>query len=496
MGVMRFIVHPPASDPAWDGGSEAFVRGIDGRVFPTTVDFEDGQMCCRRSLSDSGTVSLPWPVSGFGTPVLTTTSLRERTEPYLLSLELARGILSQVRDQWAAWEMARMVVPDTFKDIQREAFRAFARASSSQNDAEAASKLAQQSIELASQASEILADTYVVQRMMSIRKSTRHAPSLLGCTLDKSALDTVGASSFLSCFNTASVPIHWLDIEPTEGNYNWDPVDQLVDFCSEHRLIARGGPLIDLADHGLPTWLAPWKDDFFNLPSFVCDFVETAINKYTGLIRIWEVSTAGNIGAALGLSEEHRLAMVAKTLETAIRTDSDSQFFIRIQQPWGGYQRNGNHQLSPFQFVDALVRSNIGLTGISLDINVGYHNPGCLPRDMLTISKLIDWWSMLSVQIHVNLVCPSHSKTDALADPYIQVNDNAWKSHWTEESQADWYERVVPLLMAKPSVTGVFLEQFSDGVPHRFPHGGVLNVSGEPKSVHETLRRQLHFKVR
>jgi len=494
MGVMRFVVHPPELIQDWPEALQAYLSGMDGRIFPTKVELENQTLCCRRSLSDSGKLNVPWPVEGVGRPVLTTASLREREEPYLLSLELARGKLSEVRDQRAVWEMAKMSVPDAFAELQSQAFRCFARASAVQADRDAASTSAREALVLACRAANILVDAYVVQRMSSIRRA-HHAPSLLGCVLDETVLTEEGEKVFREAFNTAAIPVQWKDIEPNEGNYNWEPADQLVNFCSSQRMIVRGGPLIDLQPNGLPAWLAPWQDDFLNLPSFVCDFIDTAVSRYTGLIRIWEVSSAGNTGGALGLGEEHRLALVARTLEAAIRTDSDSQFFIRIEQPWGEYQRHGQHRLSPFQFVDALVRSNLGLTGVSLNVNVGFGNGACFTRDMISVSKLIDLWSLLGVQIHINLACPSGSSLDPRADAGIEVQDSSWNKFWSEETQAEWLERIIPLLMAKPTVTGIFLNQFSDAAGHRFPHAGLLRPDGTPKKMLDPLRRQLQNEI-
>lgn len=495
MGVMKFIVHPPERLSDWSESSYAYISGLDGRIYPTTTQIEGNIFSCRRSFSDSGKVSVPWPVAGFGKPVLTTTSLREREQPYLLCLELARGKLAQIREQWAAWEMARMLIPDAFREIQAEAFKAFAHASSRQDNLDECAAAAQRAIEKGCAAADLLADAYVVQRMSSIRRSSNHAPSLLGANTDAGVLTEAGSQIFLNTFNTASIPIRWTDIEKQEGVYHWEPIDQLVNFASQNRLIIRGGPLINLGPQGLPEWLKCWTVDLLNLASFICDFVDTAISRYTGLVRIWEVSSAGNIGGAFNLNPEQSLSLVVRTLEAAIRTDSDSQFFIRIEQPWGEYQRFGEHRLTPYQFVDALIRSNIGLTGVSLDINVGYSQRACLTRDLLSISRLIDLWSMLGLQLHVNLCCPSSSNPDPFASGKIDVVDGVLHKRWSEELQAEWMERVVPLLMSKPAVTGVFLRQFSDSAPHRFPHGGLLDANGRPKKMLESLQHQLHYNI-
>lgn len=499
MGAMRFLVPPSASQCGSQDFIHAYLSGMDGRIFPTRIEMEGNVLVCRRPSSESAKLNLPWEVSEIGRPVLTTTSLRERDEPYLLPLELARGKLSEVRESWATWEQAGLVIPDAFRKVQREAFQHFAKAGVTARqqpaNGEAACRWAAAAIEQACQASALLIDAYTIQRLTNIRRSTHQAPGLLGCVVDQTVLPAAGQEVFRQAFNTASIPMHWKQIEPTEGTYQWDDVDRLVQFCTEHRNILRGGPLIDLSEGGLPEWLAPWKNDFLNLPIFICDYIETAITRYQGLIRLWEVSASGNTGGAFGLGEDHCLALVARTLEAAQRTDSDALYFIRVDRPWGEYQRGGEHRLSPFQFVDALVRSNLGLSGVTLEINAGYGPEGCFAHDMLSISKLIDNWSQLQLQIHVNVACPSSATPDPLADPRYSVRDGAWRARWDEETQADWLEQLVPLLLAKSAVTGVFLSQFGDGQPHRFPHAGLINARGEVKKMFAPLRYQLHHDL-
>ncbi|SFH95238.1 endo-1,4-beta-xylanase [Planctomicrobium piriforme] len=495
MGVMRFLVHPPDKLRGTSEPAHAYLSGMDGRIFPTKVEYSDNVITFRRPMSDSCKLNIAWPVPGLGRPVLATTSLRERDQPYELALELARGKLSEIRESSAMWEQAGMLVPDAFRKTQREAFEKLAKASTAQTSRDLAADLASQSIEKSCQASAILMDAYTIQRLTNIRRTRHQSPGLLGCVVDETLLTEKGSQIFRHAFNTASVPVNWKVIEPNEGEYHWDAVDQLVAHGVENRYVLRGGPLIDLSPGGLPEWLSPWSNDFLNLPSFVCDYIETAVARYQGMIRLWEVSAYGNTGGALGLGEDHCLALVARTLETAKRTDSDAQFFIRIERPWGEYQRLGRHRLSPFQFVDALVRSNLGLAGVTLDVNIGYGPDGCYARDMLSISKLIDFWSLLQVQIHVNVACPSSSVADPHAGSQYSVYNGVWRNNWDQEAQAEWIEHVVPVLLAKPSVTGVFLSNFHDALPHRYPHAGLLDAKGEPKQMYDPLRRQLNHDL-
>jgi hypothetical protein len=203
-------------------------------------------------------------------------------------------------------------------------------------------------------------------------------------------------------------------------------------------------------------------------------------------VRIWEVSAYGNTGGAFHLSEEERLTLTARTLDTAVRTDSDSQFFIRVDLPWGEYLSEGRHRLTPFQFVDAMIRSNLGLSGINLELAIGYSPPGAGDRDLLAISRLIDLWGVLGVPLHVTLAVPSASGPDPKATSHYQVSTRN-ESVWTPARQAEAVQPLLALLKAKHSVAGIFLSTLSDQYPHRYPHAGLIDALGRRKPILQEL---------
>ncbi len=493
MGVLRFRIEPPSLIPSGQVPS-AYITGSDGRVHVTRCEIQDGCLNLHRQSSESSTAHIAVVLPERGQLVLSTTSLPERDRPYHLGVELLRGCLGEVREQAFGWELARMSIPERFRSTQRQAFHCLAVAGGTQEDPSLSNPQALSGLNLALNASDILIESYVMQRNSGTRSlHLVPAPTLQGCTLDATALQA--RSEFISAFNAVRIPIEWRWIEPEEGEYQWELLDHLIERCIDSRMALIGGPLLDFTNGGLPNWLVPWAGDILNLPSFVCDFVETAINRYTGRIRMWEVAAYGNLGGALSLSEEHRLTIIARAMETAFRTDSDAQFFIRVGQPWGEYLAQGNHRLSPFQLVDALLRSHLGLTGVTLEIAMGYGPPGSLTRTRLAVSRLIDQWSQLGIQLHVVLACPSSIGPDPAAYGGCLVQNGSWKQNWSEEAQAVWLEEFVPMIAAKPAVTGVFLNSFGDSLAHRYPHSGVLRPDGTAKPALQTLQQHRSFNL-
>ena len=221
------------------------------------------------------------------------------------------------------------------------------------------------------------------------------------------------------------------------------------------------GPAPNFSQDGLPEWLGSWTKDVANLQSLVCDYVETAVARYAGQIRKWEVCACGNTGGALGLSEEDRLGLVARALDVVRQVDDEIQVMVQIDQPWGGYQARGMHRLSPLQFVDALLRSGIGLSAVNLELAVGFRPRGSAPRDLLELSRMLDGWALLGIPLSVTLAAPSESRAvDPQASPTIQAESDGWNEPWGETAQADWIDAVLPVLMAKQSVVGIFWTHF------------------------------------
>jgi hypothetical protein len=258
-----------------------------------------------------------------------------------------------------------------------------------------------------------------------------------------------------------------------------------------NRLLVCGGPLLNFAPDGMPPWLGSWSKDASNLQSLVCDYVETAVARYAGQIRKWEVCASGNTGGAFGLSEEDRLSLVARALDVVRQVDDEIQVLVHIDQPWGEYQSRGMHRLSPFQFVDALLRSGIGLSAVNLEVAVGFRPRGSSPRDLVDLSRMLDNWAALGIPLYVTLACPSDSQSpDPLASAGIQAESDDAHEVWNEAAQAAWIDSVVPVLMAKQSVVGIFWTHFFDGAPHDYPHGGLLRPDGSPKPAFERLEAQ------
>ena len=483
MGIMHFLVHSDVFPDGWEGYNCGYFSGFDGRVFPTQVKLQDNVLYCERHVSDSGKFHVRWPVPGFGQPVLTTSTLCEREQPYLLPVELARGKVCQVRNQLAIWQRMGMTVPDSAREVLQRSVHRFCASVSVEGDEAKASAFACEALVTAMEAAELLTRAYCDQRIAIRRGRSVRLPASLGCSLGTAVPSADWGEPFCQAFNAAAVPVSWRDVEQNEGECVWDNFDAQVEWCQQNRLLIHGGPLLDFSEGGLPTWLHQWKNDVLNLQSLLCDYVETAVSRYVGQIRTWEVDSRVNTGGALGLSEEDRIALVARTLRVARQVDEEAQLYVGVVQPWGDYLGTGRHRFAPIDFVDALMRFGVGLTGVNLEISIGYDRYGAPPRDLLDFSRLIDLWSGLEIPLQITLAFPSSSQPDSNATSGIGIGPDGWKSPWSEQAQAEWVDLYLPLLLAKQSVVGVYWTHFSDQFPHELPNAGLVHTDGTSKAA-------------
>jgi hypothetical protein len=134
---------------------------------------------------------------------------------------------------------------------------------------------------------------------------------------------------------------------------------------------------------------------------------------------------------------------------------------------------------------DALVRSNLHVSAIGLEFNFGYRR-GCAIRDLMEISHRLDAWSYLGIPLVAFVTCPSQTGIDsqAVGEESVLEDVQAWVN---PDWQSQWALDMSRVLLAKRSVQGIVWNQWTDGAPHYFPHGGLFDLESRPKIVLKRL---------
>jgi hypothetical protein len=461
--------------------------GPDSMPWPSRVQIEAGRLLLHRDVEESGALVVPWEVPGAGRLMLSTATLMERPSPYQLLLELARGRVNQLRCQSADWEAGGLPLPAPLAEQIRQASLAFGRAVSG-GASEDSNGEAQAALVLAAQASAQLTQLHASHEIQLRRARQPRLETALGCRLSHVVDASVG-KTVLETFNSICLPLPWNTIEAGQGQCQWEAFDELLDWAENQGLAITGGPVIDFSAAMLPDWLWLYERDVSGLQKFMAGYLAAALRRYRRRIRRWQLTCATNSASVLSLSEDELLWLTIRLVQVARQIDPTLELVVGISQPWGEYMAVEDRSHSPFIFADTLIRSDLNLTALNVELLMGVTPRGSYCRDLLETSRLLELYAMLDVPLWVTLGFPSAATSDPRADPELRVDAGYWRQRCSPAVQADWATAFASLALCKPSVQAIHWIQLSDLGNHQFPHCGLVDASGRIKPAFHQLRQ-------
>ncbi|QDU81774.1 hypothetical protein Pla110_35240 [Polystyrenella longa] len=500
MGVIRFAFDPEQNSNELMNrlGDRAFLVSYEGKVFPgQQLLVQDNQIAIRKADERSAKLSFPWPLEQLGDVLFQTGSLMEREEPYSLLVELARGKVSALRNQSGNWQIMGMTIPAEFYERLDRAHEFLSQGVQTQTNIKESSRLGGAALEQAQAASDILMSSFIGQRMKLQSRRYTVPPLHYSCGVSfdfQKEENEENLKSLLARFDEFVLPLHWNMDEELRSSPRVEEIDETIDFLISQNKIVSAGPLLDFSSEGLPAWLKQWQGDAISMQSLLCDFIETIVSRFAGKIRKWDLSVNSEMGAAdeewSFLSEEVRLRFLSRSLEIMQQIDNQLEISLLVTDPWGVYHGDGGYLLTSLTFVDVLTRARGKLSSLKLVLTDGYENNRVPSFDWLELSRIVDYWSSLGIPLQVVLAAPSSGETQE--NSRIQVDSK--QTHLVSlQSQADWYEKVISLMIAKESVTGIQFEHFHDGSPNRYAASGFVDTTGKPKISFDQLARLQTF---
>jgi len=454
MGLLKFRIPSPLPEPRVADLRKSYVTGLDRTPSRLSVEVRKDLLLCQRGTTESGRLFAPWPVEGFGTPFIGTATLGERPEAYMLAVELARGKLNDVRNQLADWKQMGLRIAPELDRLMGQALRAFFKATTARDDPAASLASAQKSLSLASEASQALIEVYVGQVLQN-RLASGKLPTQLAVCLEGDPASAPWAPKIGPSFNAAQLQCTWKSLAPTEGKNRWEEIDAQLAWATRQKLAVQAGPLIDLRSGALPDWIWLWSGDF---------------------------------DAILGMAEEDQIRLTARLLQVARQADPSAQFVVGLDRPWAEWMASSSFQLGPLHLADYLVRAELGMAGVALEIAPGFSAPGSHLRDLMDFSRLLDLYALLNYPLYLTIAMPSAASADPQADPHVHVERDQWPGVPTEASQAAIAARWIALAVAKPFVRSVSWRQLSDAAPHLYPHAGLFRADQTPKPLLNWLK--------
>jgi hypothetical protein len=517
MGQLRFrISNAQDYDPhIWQ---TAYFSGLEGIPWSSRNRLEGDTLVVDRSVNESGKLSIVWPTQEYGPLLVSTASLRCQEQPYILPLELARGTIHRIRGRALDWQRIGLKIPDTFTQTMDRAIAYFVQAILAAKRLDDCCELSQASIDWAIAASKPLGRAFVSQSLQARHQSERQLSTLLGVKL----VPLPGWEGHTSALEAASNTVQLsMEIGQLEGDMKSDRVsilDKQIAWARDHSLRVFGGPLINLQPHAIPKWFY-LLNDFESLYDAACKHATQTVERYRGQVHIWSAAGGLNAPNTLGLTDDQVLHLAVGVIQAVRRADPKTPVIVSIDSPWAEYLGQKQDGISPLHFADALVRADLGLSGLGLELNLNYWPHGSLPRDMIDLSDLMDHWNILGLPLLVQISTPcslaadlhSSAKTEIVSNwrhpvPSIWEAGSEWGLKTASETDCgsgddDCRQRLpingleaIQMLMAKVNVHGIIWNQFCDRIEHIYPNAGLIAPAGKKRSLLDGLTRlrQLH----
>ena len=526
MGQMRFRVPNAQSYDAQIWGT-AFVSGIEGIPWASKNRIENDCLIIDRTVNESGKLSIVWPTEEYGPIMLSTASLRCQETPYLLHLELARGTIHRVRGRGIDWQRLGLKLPEAFASMMDRSVLAFVQSILSADDAERCMMLAQTAIDLAVSASKPLSRAFVSQSLQARHQSEKQLSTLMGIKLTPTQAWEQDVEAILPAINTINISMEMGQLETESKMAVLSLIDAQLEWARRNSLRIFGGPLLNLQSHAVPKWLY-LLSDFQSMYDAACKHATLMVERYRGQVHLWSAAAGLNAPNTLGITDEQVLHLAVGVIQAVRRCDPKTPVVLTIDAPWAEYLGQKPDGISPLHFADAIIRADLGLSGLGLELNFNYWPGGSMPRDLIDISDLIDHWNILGLPLLAHISAPCNLQHDSTAISKSNVVSNwsypnyAW---WDQSQMSDSGSielpttekialnltnanvpssnrdrmpvnglEVIQMLLSKSNVHGIFWNQFSDRNEHIYPNAGLIAPSGKRRSLLDGLSRlrQLH----
>jgi hypothetical protein len=424
----------------------AALVGADDMPWPTDLRVADAHVEASRAVFESPRLRLPWPVED--------------------SVELARGEINKAREHLANWEASGLKPTSGVREMLQHATKEFLHALRA-TDERASADAAQNALASALWCEDLLADEFARQAVAS-RRGRTGLKVRVGCVYDDRFPTIVNHAALRKVFDHVSIPLDWRRLEPTSGERDWSALEERVEWCLDRGLAVTIGPLVEFRPERLPNWLLEYRDHEF-VGMLMVDVVESCVHRFQDRVRSWEVASRANSAAALGLDDFQRLQLCLRLLRAVREQDEQARCSVTLDDPWGDRLRDGRVKLSPVDFLDRLLRSDVPISAVGLEVAVGVGPGGSAARSPLDYCGLIDRYAQLGPPLHLRLHHPAGPTG-------------------TEDAQSNWLETHVMLGLAKPAVELVEWGALHDRPENAWPNCGLFDAERRPKRALRRLR--------
>ncbi len=543
--MLKFAVmdgtRPAASWPL----RHAHILGPDDVAIPAEIELRSGLIECSKRIGGAAALSVAIDLPR-GAPsgadrnlLLRTCLLPERAEPYLLSLELARHQIMLMLNKLEEWGLFDEPADSPLMTRIGAAVATFSAAAvrggncGPEGPNAVADQLAREALTLAVQVGEEMAlhaaqlthrrrlsgqlgtATGPISVADAETKTASHAhggasgvvlaePPLIGCCINAGVFSAELASAVQQSCDFVTLPMRWLDMEPSEGKYAFAKTDKWIEWCIlQAKLPVLGGPVLDVSPRCVPKWLAIFEHDYETLRDMVIEFVKTIVTRYRRTVTTWNVCSGLHAPGGISLSPEQAMDLTKYCIAVVRKLQPQAKVQIEIAQPFGEYTASakGRSCLPPAIYAELLKQLGLPIDALAIRLQFGSGDPGRAARDILTAMSVLDRFAEIGYPISVSATgWPSGLRGAGEDEP------GTWAGPWTPEVQAELVRKLGTALAGKSYIQSIAWHELYD-IPVPPPAGisagemfagGLVTGSGQPKpalAAVAALRQALRGKA-
>ncbi|GIW97318.1 MAG: hypothetical protein KatS3mg111_0651 [Pirellulaceae bacterium] len=452
MSAFRFSVpgHLNLDSRLWES---AHLIGIEGVPWWSRRRFQSGQFTIQREIDESGKLNILWPTQQQGMVSLSTCSLPCGHPPLDLPVELARGTVHRLRWQLDQWHRIGLRLPAEFYAPHEQAVEQFLQSLTFHRDHDQERyQSAMRSIDAALQAIELMGAAYAHQALEARCATEGRLNTLVGFH-PRSVTAWEWTRQQASAISLLSIEAHMGHLQTDQGRIDWDRLDQQIAWAQEHDIKVCVGPLVDFAS--LPRWMLLLEQSAEAVWETACKFAQQCVERFAGRVDLWNCAAGLNATSNLHWDEEDVLRAAVAILETVRTAAPHTPVLMTINEPWAEYLRDDASGISPLHFADALIRADLGLSGLVLETEVGRWPGGTFPRDLLEWHRLVERWALLGLPLMLSVAYDRISPDSIMLWPTSGTSHQESGSETARPTVASRCDSLLRNLVAKPPVHAV-----------------------------------------
>jgi hypothetical protein len=312
------------------------------------------------------------------------------------------------------------------------------------------------------------------------------SPPQIGCSVSPAQFTPALCKAVQGTCDFVSMPMRWIDMEPTEGRYLFGQTDKWIEWAIRTAKVPIcAGPIIDFRRGNVPEWLYIWEHDYETLRELVYEHVKQLVTRYRRTVGTWTVCGGLHITSNFTLSLEQVMDLTRLCVMVVRKLQPSAKVQIQVDQPWGEYYATSSTRaIPPLMYADMIGQAGINPDLLALRIEMGQPERGRATRDMMALSALLDRYAAFDRPLAISAISAPSREADAEDMGMSRQHDPGyWRRPWSEESQAKWMSHALAIAASKPYVHSVcWSELYESGKPSESRHDALIDASGKARA--------------